>query len=131
LLLHTGTRCSHQPRHTSTPAAWYTFWQASAPCRWSGPGQHPGAPSITDVLSELLPADFTFDTVIFDEASQITPANAIGCLYRAKQIIVVGDPKQLPPTRFFQGSLPGSCSPRVEKCCRWSACGVRKLGRGP
>jgi very-short-patch-repair endonuclease len=57
-------------------------------------------------VSELLPADFTFDTVIFDEASQITPANAIGCLYRAKQIIVVGDPKQLPPTRFFQGSLP-------------------------
>jgi very-short-patch-repair endonuclease len=55
-------------------------------------------------VSELIPPDFEFDTVVFDEASQITPANAIGCLYRANQIIVVGDPRQLPPSRFFQSS---------------------------
>jgi very-short-patch-repair endonuclease len=57
-------------------------------------------------VSELIPPDFEFDTVVFDEASQITPANAIGCLYRANQIIVVGDPRQLPPSRFFQTSTP-------------------------
>ena len=42
-----------------------------------------------------------FDVVIFDEASQITVWDAIGCLARAKQAIVVGDPKQMPPTNFF------------------------------
>ena len=42
-----------------------------------------------------------FDVVIFDEASQITVWDAVGCLARARQAIVVGDPKQLPPTNFF------------------------------
>ena len=42
-----------------------------------------------------------FDVVIFDEASQITTWDAIGAIARAKQSIIVGDPKQLPPTNFF------------------------------
>lgn len=42
-----------------------------------------------------------FDVVIFDEASQITVWDAIGCLARARQAIIVGDPKQMPPTNFF------------------------------
>lgn len=42
-----------------------------------------------------------FDIVIFDEASQITVWDAIGAIARGKQTIVVGDPKQLPPTNFF------------------------------
>lgn len=42
-----------------------------------------------------------FDIVIFDEASQIVPADALGAIGRAKQVIVVGDNKQLPPTNFF------------------------------
>jgi superfamily I DNA and/or RNA helicase len=45
--------------------------------------------------------DFKFDTVIFDEASQIFPYDAIGCLARGKQVIVAGDRYQLPPTNFF------------------------------
>ena len=45
-----------------------------------------------------------FDVVIFDEASQIAPADAISSLLRGRQAIVVGDPKQLPPTSFFTGS---------------------------
>lgn len=44
----------------------------------------------------------TFDTVIFDEASQVKPENAIGAIFRAKQFIVTGDKEQLPPTNFFQ-----------------------------
>jgi very-short-patch-repair endonuclease len=43
----------------------------------------------------------TFDLVIFDEASQIPVWDAIGAIARGKQLIVVGDPKQLPPTNFF------------------------------
>jgi len=42
-----------------------------------------------------------FDTVIFDEASQIRPVDALGAIARGKQVIVVGDSKQLPPTSFF------------------------------
>lgn len=45
-----------------------------------------------------------FDLVIFDEASQIPTAEAISSLARAKAAIVVGDPKQLPPTTFFNNS---------------------------
>lgn len=42
-----------------------------------------------------------FDTVIFDEASQICPEDAIGSIARGQQVIVVGDSKQMPPTSFF------------------------------
>lgn len=42
-----------------------------------------------------------FDLVVFDEASQLPTSEAIGSLARAKSAIIVGDPKQLPPTSFF------------------------------
>ena len=44
-----------------------------------------------------------FDVVVFDEASQIRPEDALGALLRGKQAIVIGDTRQLPPTRFFDG----------------------------
>ncbi|MCR9294839.1 MAG: AAA domain-containing protein, partial [bacterium] len=47
------------------------------------------------------PGALEFDLVIMDEASQIKPEDAIGTILRAKQLVVVGDPKQLPPTSFF------------------------------
>ena len=43
-----------------------------------------------------------FDVVVFDEASQIPVWDAIGAIARGKQAVIVGDPKQLPPTAFFQ-----------------------------
>ena len=46
-----------------------------------------------------------FDVVIFDEASQILPADAMGAIGRARQAVIVGDQKQLPPTQFFGASL--------------------------
>lgn len=53
-------------------------------------------------VAQYLPAgQAAFDIVIFDEASQITTWDAIGAIARAKQTIIVGDPKQLPPTDFF------------------------------
>lgn len=47
-------------------------------------------------------ADFAFDAVIFDEASQVVPEDAIASMMRAKQTIVAGDTNQLPPTSFFR-----------------------------
>lgn len=43
----------------------------------------------------------SFDLAIFDEASQLPPEDAVGAIFRCKQVVVVGDPKQLPPTNFF------------------------------
>jgi len=43
----------------------------------------------------------SFDLVIFDEASQLPTEDAVGAICRGKQLVVVGDPKQLPPTNFF------------------------------
>lgn len=43
----------------------------------------------------------SFDLVIFDEASQLPTEDAVGAVIRGKQLAVVGDPKQLPPTNFF------------------------------
>jgi len=54
------------------------------------------------VSTFLRGTNMIFDTVIFDEASQVKPENAIGAIFRAKQVIVTGDKEQLPPTNFFQ-----------------------------
>jgi very-short-patch-repair endonuclease len=43
----------------------------------------------------------SFDLVIFDEASQLPSEDAVGAIARGRQLVVVGDPKQLPPTNFF------------------------------
>ncbi|MFC8797596.1 DUF3320 domain-containing protein [Promicromonospora sp. NPDC057138] len=53
-------------------------------------------------VSQYLPPDMSFDVVIFDEASQVTPGDAINCVYRGKALILAGDDKQLPPTSFFE-----------------------------
>ena len=54
-------------------------------------------------IAQYLPTDqVLFDLVIFDEASQITPWDAIGAMARGKQVIIAGDPKQMPPTNDFQ-----------------------------
>ncbi|WP_134681523.1 DUF3320 domain-containing protein [Paracoccus ravus] len=53
------------------------------------------------VAQYLPPGQGQFDLVIFDEASQISTWDAIGAIARGRQAIIVGDPKQLPPTNFF------------------------------
>lgn len=45
-----------------------------------------------------------FDLVIFDEASQMPTSEAVGAIARGRNVIVVGDPKQMPPTDFFSTS---------------------------
>jgi len=46
-----------------------------------------------------------FDTVVFDEASQIMPQDAVSSLIRGEQVIIAGDSKQLPPTSFFSADV--------------------------
>ncbi|WP_431262162.1 DUF4011 domain-containing protein [Roseateles chitinivorans] len=53
-------------------------------------------------IAQYLAADSEpFDVVVFDEASQIPVWDAIGAIARGRQVVMVGDPKQLPPTSFF------------------------------
>ena len=53
-------------------------------------------------VAQYLPVDQAlFDVVIFDEASQITVWDAVGSMARGRQVIVAGDPKQMPPSNFF------------------------------
>ncbi len=53
----------------------------------------------------LSPGGLSFDLLLIDEASQIKPEQAIGAMMRAKQVVVVGDQKQMPPTSFFEKSV--------------------------
>jgi len=57
------------------------------------------------VANFLAPMTVEFDLVIFDEASQVKPADALGAIVRGKQAVVVGDSKQLPPTSFFESMI--------------------------
>ena len=57
-------------------------------------------------VAQFLPSDFKdFDLVIFDEASQMTTWDSVGTIARGKNVIVVGDPKQMSPTNFFSGTV--------------------------
>jgi very-short-patch-repair endonuclease len=53
------------------------------------------------IANFLAPGSLNFDLVIFDEASQIKAVDAFGAILRGKQVIVVGDTRQMPPTDFF------------------------------
>lgn len=53
------------------------------------------------IANFLPPGKIEFDVVIFDEASQVKAVDAFGAILRAKQVVVVGDTRQMPPTDFF------------------------------
>ncbi|MCC5880056.1 MAG: DUF4011 domain-containing protein [Idiomarina sp.] len=69
---------------------------ALKPCFMMGP---------MSVAHYLEPGQMDFDLVIMDEASQIKPQDALGAIARGKQVVIVGDPKQLPPTSFFERAV--------------------------
>ncbi len=66
--------------------------QQLKPCFMMGP---------LSVAQYLEQENLQFDLVVMDEASQLRPEEALGAVARGKQLVVVGDPKQLPPTNFF------------------------------
>lgn len=59
------------------------------------------------VAQFLPPGALSFDMLIIDEASQVQPVDAFGAIARAKQLVIVGDERQLPPTQFFAKTLAG------------------------
>ena len=61
--------------------------------------------SSLSVAEFLPPGTVRFDLLLIDEASQVEPVDALGAIARAEQMVVVGDDRQLPPTRFFRGRL--------------------------
>jgi very-short-patch-repair endonuclease len=75
-----------------------TMRQAGAAIRAIKPCFMMSPLSVAQFLEGGVPS---FDLVIFDEASQLPTEDALGAILRGKQLIVVGDPKQLPPTNFF------------------------------
>ena len=66
-------------------------------------------------VAQYLPARAEFDFVVFDEASQIETHDAIGAIARGNQVIIVGDSKQLPPTRFFSRAAESEDVSRLEE----------------
>lgn len=66
--------------------------QELKPCFMMGP---------LSVAQYLSMGALKFDLVVMDEASQLRPEDALGAIARGSQLVVVGDPKQLPPTNFF------------------------------
>lgn len=59
------------------------------------------------VAQFLEPGAIEFDLLVIDEASQVEPVDALGAIARCRQIVVVGDDKQLPPTSFFSRIVDG------------------------
>jgi very-short-patch-repair endonuclease len=72
--------------------------QELKPCFMMGP---------LSVAQYLEQGHLKFDLVVMDEASQLRPEDALGALARGRQLVVVGDPKQLPPTNFFDRLVDG------------------------
>lgn len=59
-------------------------------------------------VAQIFPRREMFDLVVFDEASQCRLEEALPVLLRGKRVVVAGDPKQLPPTRFFESNIAES-----------------------
>lgn len=56
-------------------------------------------------VAQIFPRKPLFDVVIFDESSQCRLEEALPVLTRARRVVIAGDPKQLPPTRFFESAV--------------------------
>ncbi len=79
--------------------------KAACPCMLMSP---------SSVAQFLDPALDKFDLVVFDEASQVPTAKAVGAIARAERVVVVGDPRQLPPTSFFGSDFRDEEHPEIE-----------------
>ncbi|MFY2556127.1 AAA domain-containing protein [Corallococcus terminator] len=65
-------------------------------------------------VAQIFPRRPIFDVVIFDESSQCRLEEALPVLTRAKRVVIAGDPKQLPPTRFFESAVVQSQDTEAE-----------------
>jgi hypothetical protein len=90
-----GRQRKHKPLRTTFQRAFRAI-QTAKPVFLMSP---------TTVAQFIEPSHESFDLVIFDEASQLPTEDAVGAIFRGRQLVVVGDPKQLPPTNFFSAML--------------------------
>jgi len=67
-----------------------------------------------ETVAQIFPRAVMFDVVVFDEASQCRLEEALPVLLRAKRVVIAGDPKQLPPTRFFEAAVTTSEDDEIE-----------------
>ena len=67
-----------------------------------------------ETVAQIFSREPLFDVVVFDEASQCRLEEALPVLVRAKRVVIAGDPKQLPPTRFFESAVATSDEDEVE-----------------
>lgn len=67
-----------------------------------------------ETVAQIFPRKSLFDVVIFDEASQCRLEEALPVLMRAHRVVIAGDPKQLPPTRFFESAVATSEEEELE-----------------
>ncbi|MGH2396085.1 MAG: DUF4011 domain-containing protein [bacterium] len=96
LLVHeAGKRARHIPIRQLIARAGNAL-QALKPCFLMSP---------LSVAQYLAPGQIEFDLVVMDEASQMRPEDALGAIARGRKCIIVGDPKQLPPTSFFDTAI--------------------------
>lgn len=80
--------------------------------------EHPGGDPLFDLcpvwmaspatVAQIFPRAPIFDVIVFDEASQCRLEEALPVMLRGRRVVIAGDPKQLPPTRFFEQSLAES-----------------------
>lgn len=87
-----GKKTRHLPIRQLVKRAGHAL-AALKPCFMMGP---------MSVAQYLAPGELEFDVVVMDEASQMKPEDALGAVARGRQLVVVGDPNQLPPTSFFE-----------------------------
>ncbi|HEX4124411.1 MAG TPA: AAA domain-containing protein [Tepidisphaeraceae bacterium] len=67
-----------------------------------------------ETVAQIFPRSPLFDVVIFDEASQCRLEEAMPVLLRAQRVVIAGDPRQLPPTRFFESAIAASEEEEIE-----------------
>lgn len=77
------------------------------------------------VAKFLEPGKLRFDLIVMDEASQLRPEEALGAIARGSQVVVVGDPKQLPPTSFFMRS--GAAESDEESAAQYAAADMESI----
>src|SRR5205814_4125368 len=67
-----------------------------------------------ETVAQLFSREPVFDVVVFDEASQCRLEEALPVLTRGRRVVIAGDPKQLPPTRFFESAIAHSDEEEIE-----------------
>lgn len=72
-----------------------------------------------ETVAQIFPRLALFDAIVFDEASQCRLEHALPVLTRGKRVVVAGDSKQLPPTRFFETAVIASEADEAETGQEW------------